>query len=118
MRRAMKILLGTALLPLALMHLPAQAEDNLEEPPIIVNIEPVIIEGEPIKDKLTPEEIRQKFQDALGSPNREILKEKWVSSDTMLIETRGAKYCVKFVPPHMRSAIEPVAGFAGLCLGQ
>lgn len=93
----------------------ATADDKLEEPPIIVNVEPVIIEGEPIKDKMTPEEIRKKFQDALGGPSKEILKERWVSNDTLLIETRGAKYCVKFVPPHMRSSVDPVAGFSGLC---
>lgn len=102
---------------LALLSLTANADDKLEEPPIIMNVEPVIIEGEPIKDKMTPEEIRKKFQEALGDPNKEILSEKWVSGDTVLIETRGSKYCVKFVPPHMRSSIDPVAGFAGLCTG-
>lgn len=117
MRPVARVLVQTAfaclLQPLCL----ATADEKLEEPPIIMNVEPVIIEGEPIKDKMTPEEIRKKIQDALKEPDKQLLKEEWVSSDTMLVETRGAKYCVKFVPPHMRSSIDPVAGFAGICTG-
>lgn len=119
MRRQVPLsLAATALLiilpaSLTLSH----AEDKLDEPPVIVNVEPIIIEGEPIKDKMTPEEIRKIFRDALGDPNKEILKEKWVSGDTMMIETRGSRYCVKFVPPNMRSSIDPVSGFSGLCMG-
>ncbi|MFM9968617.1 MAG: hypothetical protein ACKVQK_09500 [Burkholderiales bacterium] len=95
----------------------AMAQEKLDEPPDVIIVEPIIIEGERIKDQLTPEEIRKKFRDALGDPTKEILSERWVSNDTLLITSKGVKYCVKFVPPHLRSSIDPVAGFAGICKG-
>ena len=93
------------------------ADKTLEEPPIIINLEPVIIEGEPIKDRMTPEEIHKKFREVLGDPNKEVLSEKWLSNDTVVIDTKGSRYCVKFVPPNLRSSLDPAAGFAGICKG-
>lgn len=95
----------------------AMAQEKLEEPPNVIIVEPVIIQGEPIKEGLTREEIRQKFRDALGDPSKEILSERWVSEDTLLITSKGKKYCVRFVPPHLRSSIDPVSGFSGVCMG-
>ncbi len=116
MRTTLPLILHAVLATFALQG-SAMAQENLEEPPNVIIVEPVIIQGEPIKDRLTPEEIRQKFRDALGDPNKEILSERWVSADTLVITSKGRKYCVKFVPPHLRSSIDPVSGFAGACMG-
>ena len=87
-----------------------------------LNLESIVIEAErinetaPITETLTREEIHRKFQEVLGTGPKEILTEQWVSNDTVLVTTHGRKYCVKFVPPRVDSAIDLPRNFAGTCL--
>jgi len=117
MRRALQSFIRLAVMSGTVVLVPALAEEPLDEPPLIIQVEPVIIEGETIRDRMTPEEIRKKFEEILGQPPQAVLKERWVADDTVLVETRWAKYCVKFVPPHLRGVGESAAGFSGLCMG-
>jgi|APDOM4702015248_1054824.scaffolds.fasta_scaffold44574_2 hypothetical protein len=91
------------------------AEQDAARPPEIT-VEPIVIEAERINETMTREQMRKKFEEVLGTKPQEILSERWVSNDTVLVTTHGRKYCVKFVPSQFRSGIEPPSSVAGACL--
>ena len=81
---------------------------------IAVQVEPVIIESEPLEP--TREQKAQRFRDLLGEPPSFIVRERRFDSDVLEVTTRVGRFCARPSPQSAQSGPGGDVTLAAPCL--